>query len=277
MFGGSNEGDATMMKYNELDFGPDDAKGDARLSSYFLRIPEYDRLFDGRAQFVIGRKGTGKTALCQMIHDECGRAHDCFSSMLSLKSAPSAALFDSRDQMYRAPNEYISIWKFLIALETAKLILADESVDPAVRIELEQFLVSNFGNTDIKSLDAVVILKERQWKVGMSLPELAKIVFPGAEASHSTADAEVNRIHYGRAGSTLLSYISTIRTSSRYFLLFDELDEDYREDNRYFDLIISLFKAAYQVRKELHDEQGLDINPIVALREDIFADSMIMI
>lgn len=62
---------------------------------------------------------------------------------------------------------------------------------------------------------------------------------------------------------------------SKYYILFDELDEDYKsfssneEKNDYFDLITGLFKAVQDV-KYLFSENGLNVYPIVFLRTDIY-------
>ena len=252
--------------FRDIDFGPDDAKGDTRLSEYFLRIPEYDKVRTGAAWLVVGRKGTGKTAICEMIHDECLNSSEAFSVLLSFKNAPTSDLFASSDRNFRAPNEYVSIWRFLIALESCKLLLQDESVDSLVRDELEAFLRSNFGEIDIACLDAVSMLRERSWKVGLTSPIET---LPGAELTHNTGVSTHQQIHYGRAAATLLQRLAALRTENRFYLLFDELDEDYRKEPAYFHLLISLLKASYGVRQELRG--CISILPIVVLREDIYS------
>lgn len=62
---------------------------------------------------------------------------------------------------------------------------------------------------------------------------------------------------------------------SKYFIVFDELDEDYRnywdDENRdrYVPLILSLFKAVSNVRRVLANARA-KILPIVFLRDDIY-------
>lgn len=255
------------MLFKDLDLGPDDAKGDARLSEYFIRTPEYEHVRSGEATFVIGRKGTGKTAICQMIHDEAQNSATMFCALLSFKNAPSNALFRSIDQGYTSPNQYISIWKFLIAFEAAKLILNDESIDNETREELRSFLEKNFGNSEVGALDAVAILQERSWKVSLKLP-LKYLDVPGGEVVRSTSDASNQQIHFGRAATALMNRIASIQSENTFFIIFDELDEDYKITGVYFDLIISLFKATYQIRREI--PTTLALRPVVVLREDIF-------
>jgi len=254
------------VRFRDLQFGPDDAKGDTRLTQYFLRIPEYERVRSGSAAFVIGRKGTGKTAICQMIYDEAQNNPNLFAILLSFKNAPTSDLFASSDASYKAPSQYISIWKFLIALEASKLALRDESIPGATRSALDKFLRDNFGSTDVVSLDAVSTLKKRSWRVGLTLPIHH---MPGAEVAREDLDSSIHPIHYGRAATALLAHLATLRSDNEFFLLFDDLADDYRKDRVYFDLLISLLKAVYEVRHEM--DGRLRLLPIVVLREDIHA------
>jgi len=62
--------------------------------------------------------------------------------------------------------------------------------------------------------------------------------------------------------------------SSKYYVLFDELDEDYKDvlevdtSSQYFDLLIGLFKATHDVRRKLG--RSLNVRPIIFLRQDIY-------
>jgi hypothetical protein len=265
----SGETRTSAMLFKDLDFGPDDAKGDTRLAEYFVRIPEYEHVRAGDACFVIGRKGTGKTAICEMIHDEARTRPDLFAVLLTFKNSPSADLFASNDKSFRSPNEYISIWRFLIVLELAKLMLKDESIDSRMRLALDSFLQLNFGNLEVASLEAVSSLRQREWKLGLDLADLGPLSLPSAEAGRSSVDASVTRIHFGRASAALLERLLRLQSDNEFFLLFDELDEDYIDDPRYYHLLISLFKAAYQIKQEIRG--GLKVRPIVVLRQDIFS------
>jgi hypothetical protein len=62
---------------------------------------------------------------------------------------------------------------------------------------------------------------------------------------------------------------------STYYIIFDELDEDYKnfpsvvEANRYKDMITSLFKCICDIRSKFKDEELL-VYPIAFLRSDIY-------
>ena len=64
-------------------------------------------------------------------------------------------------------------------------------------------------------------------------------------------------------------------TNSKYYIIFDELDEDYRdfsddtEKQSYISLLTSLFKAVQDV-KSIFFEEDVNIMPVVFLRDDIY-------
>ena len=75
----------------------------------------------------------------------------------------------------------------------------------------------------------------------------------------------------------LENIILTNLDSSNYFIIFDELDEDYKyqsimgnqEYSHYLNLVTSLFKAI-QDTKSVSINYSLNINPIIFLRDDIY-------
>src|SRR5205085_8202365 len=66
----------------------------------------------GYKNYVIGRKGTGKTAIAEYLHqkDDFNR----FSSLLSFKNFPFNFLYEHNDKDYNRPNQYITIWTYVI-------------------------------------------------------------------------------------------------------------------------------------------------------------------
>jgi hypothetical protein len=254
------------MRFADIDFGPDDAKGDKRLGEYFLRIPEYDRVRVGKAWFIVGRKGTGKSAICQMLAQEARADPTRFASRLSFKDAPTDALFASADTRFTSRNQFISVWKFVMALEAAKLGLErDQSLQPRAREALERFLRENFGAVDVASLDAVSVLRQRGWKLGLPLPILEHL---SAEVGRTTTDASSHQIHYAHAADAILKLFAKTGSTNTYLLLFDELEDD-GQIPRYTDAVMSLLKAAYQVRNE-PGEQGPRLWPVIVVREDVY-------
>ena len=53
-----------------IDFGEIDGYGDPNLEKYFLDNGYWDKIIDNKVFFVVGKKGTGKSSIYQMIGKE---------------------------------------------------------------------------------------------------------------------------------------------------------------------------------------------------------------
>jgi hypothetical protein len=64
--------------------------------------------------------------------------------------------------------------------------------------------------------------------------------------------------------------------SSKYYIVFDELDDDYKDvssENQfptYIELLTSLFKAVQDIKSLFGNDAGFNIMPIIFLRDDIY-------
>ncbi|MBO5173465.1 MAG: hypothetical protein J6B83_10610 [Bacteroidaceae bacterium] len=234
-------------------------------SRYFYHYTEVSAILDNTKCFVIGRKGTGKTAICSHIVNK--KDYDCFSERLNFKNYPFNELYSLYNDRYTAPNQYITLWKYLIYSSVCKLMSENEAIDTDVRNELLKIYPKN----NIKQLARRV----SEWTsaefginvLGNGGNLKADRTITNPQASISWLD-KVN---------ILEDIIANHCDESKYYIVFDELDEDYRElrDNDtdvklYKSLLTSLFKAVQDV-KATFSTTNLRIMPIVFLRDDIYA------
>lgn len=234
-------------------------------SKYFYHYNEVSTILDNKRCFIIGRKGTGKTAICNHIVNKKG--YDCFSERLSFKNYPFNELYSLNNVKYTTPNQYITLWKYLIYSSVCKLMSENENIDSEVRSELLKIYPKN----NIKQLARRV----SEWTSaefglnvlgnGGNLKADRMLVDPQATLSW------IDKVNI------LEDVIANHCDDSKYYIVFDELDEDYREvsDNiadvkLYKSLLTSLFKAVQDV-KATFSTTKLRIMPIVFLRDDIYA------
>jgi hypothetical protein len=59
-----------MYDLSKIDLGKDEAEQDQRLKEYFLKTSSYKNALDGTKTIVIGRKGSGKSAIFTLMRDE---------------------------------------------------------------------------------------------------------------------------------------------------------------------------------------------------------------
>ena len=253
----------TIFDYGKINWGPDEAKGDLQLQNYFLKIPDYDRLIEGKKRFIIGRKGTGKTAILQKIIIDSKSNPAFFVRELTLKEFPISDLRSLRDKSMQDKSQYVNIWSFLILIELSKLSLIDEGVSNIDTFaELQNFIRANFPNELGGFVDTVKLLKRKESKVSI----LKSLV----EMGNSDSKELIVNIHYSKVITFLKERITRLNTNSSYFILFDELDEGYKvSDTNKRLLLLSLFRAVENLALELKNT-NLRFRPIIALRSDIF-------
>lgn len=107
-------------------FGDDAAENDAHLSEYFIETPAYRMALSGEKRFIIGRKGAGKSAICQQLQKQLPQ-----TGALSLALAPQRLQFTAlklglRD-LAKWGNESDTllqrVWYYGLLCETALLLV----------------------------------------------------------------------------------------------------------------------------------------------------------
>lgn len=141
-------------------FGDVAAEDDAVLD-YFLATNAVQKIADGSSFLVLGRKGTGKTAIVRHFTEG---ARSVLSRPLSLGGYPWA--LHSRRINYGASDieAYVSSWRYLIAVELASLVLLHEDSANSFQAKpLREFLIENYGAVNPSLTD---IIRPKSLKIG---------------------------------------------------------------------------------------------------------------
>jgi Cdc6-like AAA superfamily ATPase len=235
-------------------------------SRYFFHIDESTRILNGERFYVIGRKGSGKTAIGEYVLNlnKTHENYNVFAERLSFKSFPFNELYDKNNVKYTQPNQYITIWKYIIYSCICRLMVKNHSIDDEVRSVLEKL----YPPDPIKNLSRLI----DKW----TTKEF------GAQILGIGANIKVDKISmfenltWIEKTNILEDIIEQYIDNSKYYVVFDELDEDYRifenidTQNQYIYLITSLFKAVQDVKSIFKDKKNI-ICPIVFLRDDIYS------
>lgn len=227
----------------------------------FYYIDEIKQLQNGSKCYVIGRKGMGKTAISEYFYNMADPLK--FSERLSFKNFPFNYLYSLNNDEYTPPNQYITIWKYLIYNTVCKLMSQNTQIDE----RLSSVLRKIYPQDPIKALNKLV-------------PKWTATGF-GAEFLGCGGSIE------GTKNYDTLSWIEKADILEDiieqygpgevyYYVLIDELDEDYRDFEEegqrkaYLNLITSLFKAVQDIKSYFKNTK-INIRPIVFLRSDIYA------
>jgi len=232
---------------------------------YFYYTPEVKNIEDGSTCYAIGRKGTGKTAISNYLIKNCN--YNKFSEGLNFQNFPFNDLYALSDNKYTAPNQYITLWKFVIYSSILKMMSENDYIDINLRAILKEFFPKGIEQSLSKRL--------KEWtsrKIGF------KGLGFGIDYSKTKTISD-NPTSWIERVDILEEIINKYIDTSKYFIIFDELDEDYKNieepeiKSRYFDLLTSLFKAVHSIKSFfLHSDKN--IFPIIFLRDDIYENIM---
>lgn len=245
-----------------VDWGSDESKGDDKLSSYFVRIPEFDKIKQGERRYIIGRKGTGKTAIIEQIINEIDNTYDNFHVSLSLKNFPVQSIRNLKDKSYGDKSQFVPIWSFLIYNELSKLVLSDNSITSEAANEIKSYIKLNFSS-EIGFTDTIKKLESNQNKLSV-LPKWLTF-----ESNKTVSSEGVTQVHYQKVTTILSDKLKQIDTNANFYIFFDELDEGYNADDKNLRLILlSLLRAVENAFLDLR--KYINFRPVLALRSDIF-------
>ena len=227
---------------------------------YFFHVREVATIEEGEQCYVIGRKGSGKTAISEYL----GRiiAPETFSEKLTFKNFPFNELYALKNEGYTTPNQYITLWKYVIYSSICRLMARNENIDSELKSELDKI----YGHDNL-TLDR----RLSKW-VGKEF----SLSILGLSIKVSRDPEKANQLSWIERVAVLEDIILNYVDNARYFIIFDELDEDYRniieqaQYNQYTALVTSLFKAVQDIKGIFKDRGRYKILPIVFLRDDIY-------
>lgn len=222
---------------------------------YFYFFKEINQISSGKKCFVIGRKGSGKTAINEYIYNT-NNNKTIFAKTLSFTDFPYNQLYRLKDTRYAQKSEYISIWKYIIFSSICEMMLENPLIDEDARTQLSLPYE--------KDLLTELPRKIEKWTG-------SKFTIP------NITNSEVETLDWTHKIYLQEDIIKTYLDDSTYYILVDGLDDNYSTNYRnnpedfqiYNNAITSLFKAVHSI-KESAVGKKLKIYPIVFLRDDIF-------
>lgn len=102
-----------MYDLAKIDLGKDEAEQDQRLKEYFLKTPYYENALAGKKTIIIGRKGSGKSAIFILMQDELEK-----SGSLVIPITPDqyswSALKDYKEKGILPEQAHTNAWKLTL-------------------------------------------------------------------------------------------------------------------------------------------------------------------
>lgn len=248
-----------MYDLTRIDLGKDEAEQDQRLREYFLKTANYRNALSGKKTIIIGRKGSGKSAIFTLMQEELKE-----SGALVIPITPDqyswSALKDCKEKGILPQQAHTNAWKLtLLASVICKLSEAGLISRSSELIKNYPYLKDSFvpGQED-QFFNIVRKVKELLTRTRIDTPIVK--VGPLREEPDTAG--------------TPLSIIEKVRgllrnewpLGERVRILIDRLDDSWDASEEAQNLIIGLLKAANGLNATFAGE----IVVTVFLRSDIY-------
>jgi GTPase SAR1 family protein len=251
-------------------FGAVGAEDDESLLDYFLSTPAVNQIESGRKMLVLGRKGSGKTALVRYFGNKS--PNDAVHIPLRLGQYPWNVHAQRKNTGASDIEVYSSSWRYLIAVKTLSAVLGRYkkpffSKEAAIARE---FLVDNYETVDVDLRQILTPnnIKLTKGTVGVNLPGLTK-----NEINWDKVEQKSNLGLLIEQISDALFKVADVISKEigikSVYLHFDELDlglQVLTDDRRL--LLIGLTVASRSIRN--FKLTNIKILPVLYLRTDIW-------
>jgi hypothetical protein len=253
-------------------FGSIDAESEAQLGEFFLRTEAYQRIEDQQHLVVVGRKGTGKTAIYKTLLGRQEDVGNVYVAGLEFARYPWATHQEVKDTSATPVERYSASWRFLILVELAKRILMDDDEhdileDRAIKAArtLRKFIRKNWGQVDFKVRDV--------FTRGTYSFHFEPTVLGNKLGGLKVDDVPRERLatFLDEVNEHLQALLADICIPENwYYILFDDLDRGYDpEDPEYTHRLVGLLLASRDVYLWARSKDLL-IAPITFVRSDIY-------
>ncbi|WP_157064166.1 P-loop ATPase, Sll1717 family [Methylobacterium tarhaniae] len=260
-----------MLSLQNLSSFGDVAAEDDAVLDYFLATNVVSEIQSSRAFLVLGRKGTGKTAIVRFL-TEGNKKPNNFAKSLNLRGYPWALHAKIKDRGASEIEAYVSSWRYIIFIEIASLILSHPRITHSMHAKgIKEFLQENYGGS---SPDLGDILRPRKLKLGkLSVqPSIMGNQLGSLDLERTEKDYQLGLELNALARALFASIVHVIQEAGLGLISihFDELDQGLSTlDESRKQMLIGLVLAAREVKREC-DKEGVAINPIVYLRTDLW-------
>jgi hypothetical protein len=251
-------------------FGAIDADFDELLDASFQDHEAYASALAHERFLVVGRKGSGKTAIFKKLIRTRRPEFFAFGHTFSEYPWHHHRLQES----IGVPEElrYVHSWHYLILLTAAKILLNQDQSQPwndasmGELGKLESFVVDSYGSRDPDVTQIFTPSKQLRIKPYLKIAQ----VFESGFDVERLAVEHLPRI-FQEVNRTISQAVATcLNPEHDYFVCFDELDRGFDpSDDRYRQMLIGLILAARAVNQSAR-EAGRRFSVIVFLRDDIY-------
>jgi len=260
----------------KIELGSPAAENEAlSLQYYYMKTDEFNKVLKTGARLVVGRKGSGKTALFFQVRDKLRQNKQVFVLDLKpegyqLKKFKYLVL----DLLVEAVREHVAtaFWEYVLYLELCYKILEKDKQTHIRNYdlyepyrELEELYLNDMF---IEEAD----FSERILKLINRISENFKKGFGSAKEQYLDVGQVTNFIYLHDVPKLRRQVTEYLRNKERVFIMVDNLDKGWStqgiEPND-ITLLRGLLDATRKIEHEFQ-KNGIDINNTIFLRDDVY-------
>lgn len=246
-----------MFDIRNIDWGNDSAEHDPNLLNYFITPLNFDRVSNFKKTFVIGRKGSGKTAIRKKLFNQFSSSNKHFV----IEITPTNSIFRS-----------LSTAQLMNDSTSNDIIFQYAWLDNIMRKSLN-VVGSNVSNTlTMGSLTAAREFAKQEGFSNLDFFESVTKLVKDLKLKLPIADSEfgVNLESLVKQASCIDQYefhlINLAKDGLHITILVDDLDVGWDNTERSNEILLGLLSASMYL-KSLHE----NINLIFFIRDDIYS------
>ncbi len=252
----------------KIDFGEIDGYGDPNLEKYFLDNGYWEKIINGNVFFVVGKKGTGKSAIFRMIENESYK-NGAIIVNKDFGEFPFEKLLELNDDSFAKPNQYQTIWKNVVFNLFIQAIARLPFENNAYYEEIVSYRDMFLGNA--VELHKDIISKASKIEGSLLIKNIGGNIASEVSQSYKYGDDNITMVN-SRLSDLLVNYFVTTATESKIIIQFDRLDDNYNQYQdleEYYQAIISLFKTVYSFNQLLRSKRVTNAKVVLYIRSDI--------
>lgn len=248
------------------------AAEDEPVLNYFVETSAVSEIGDGEKYLVLGRKGSGKTALVRYFNEK--KQNGLVSVALNLRGYPWALHAKRSDSDVDESERYEASWRYLIVVEFAQVVarkLTGTSKWTEEAKNLFEFFNQNYGGIDVGLGDFLRPSKLSLSKASFE-PQLFGVKLGGITLERADKEGglarELNLLSDLILKATL--YLCEREGLEKVLIHFDELDQGMsRFDYSRQQMITGLILATRAINREAA-KNTVKLKSVVYLRTDLW-------
>lgn len=251
------------MTIRSVDFGRLDAESEVNLQHYFVDTGVLGRISTGRKQYVIGRKGSGKTALFRSATEAVlGRR----VVELDFVDYPWEVHRHIRETGLTPESAFVSSWRFFYLSEICRVWASDKTLYPNAFHEANQILKNIFKDKIPGNLESLIDGLKRIRRI--DLPEIEGVASLGG-LELSEAEGPLLATAVSQWSRLMQKFVENHFDKYPISLKLDRLDDGWDASADSKAMLVGIIKAARDLNLRLSRPQK-SAPILVFLRSDIF-------